>query len=195
MVGGTVARLSAERATSSEIARLREILGRLAAAGEGTEQRQIESRLCFEVAATAQSVRLTRQEIELQAEPGQLRRGAPRTADELAATVVKLRWVVDAIESRDGGARAARHQGVDRRGHRATDRAARVVDAAGRHRAGRPADLREAILPRGGGRTTSVAEQALAVIECLPGPGRGAGAAETRRPADPAWRVLVMEHA
>lgn len=54
------------------------------------------------MAATAQSVRLTLQEIELQAELGQLLWGAPRTADELAAAVANHRWVVDAIESRDG---------------------------------------------------------------------------------------------
>jgi DNA-binding FadR family transcriptional regulator len=101
-IGGTAARLSAERATAGEITRLREILGRLAAAGEGTEQRRIESRVCIEVAATAQSVRLTLQEIELQAELGQLLWGAPRTAGELAAVVANHRWVVDAIESRDG---------------------------------------------------------------------------------------------
>lgn len=101
-IGGTAARLCAERATAGEIARLREMLARLAAATEGTEQRRIESRFCIEVAATAQSVRLTLQEIELQAELGQLLWGAPRTPDELAAAVANHRWVVDAIESRDG---------------------------------------------------------------------------------------------
>ncbi len=101
-VGGTAARLAADRATASEIVRLREILDRLAAVGEGTRQRRIESRYYIDVAAAAQSVRLTLQEIELQAELGQLLWGTPRTAAELAATIASHRQVVDAIESRDG---------------------------------------------------------------------------------------------
>jgi DNA-binding GntR family transcriptional regulator len=94
--------LSADRATASEIARLREILGRLAVATEGTRQRRIESRYYIDVAAAAQSVRLTLQEIELQAELGQLLWGTPRTAAELAGTIASHRQVVDAIEARDG---------------------------------------------------------------------------------------------
>ena len=96
-VGGTAARLAADRATASEIARLREILDRLAAVDEGTRQRRIESRYYIDVAAAAQSVRLTLQEIELQAELGQLLWGTPRTAAELAATIASHRQVVDAI--------------------------------------------------------------------------------------------------
>ena len=46
------------------------------------------------------------QEIELQAELGQLLWGTPRSAAELAAAVDNHRRVVDAIEARDGaGAR------------------------------------------------------------------------------------------
>jgi DNA-binding FadR family transcriptional regulator len=99
-IAGTAARLAAERATRAEIGRLREILARLAATPEGTEQRRIESRYSIDVAATAQSVRLTMQEIELQAELGQLLWGTPRTPAELAAAVATHRQVVDAIEAR-----------------------------------------------------------------------------------------------
>jgi DNA-binding FadR family transcriptional regulator len=102
-VGGTAARLCAERAAASEIARLREILDRMAASPEGIQQRRIESRYYIDVAASAQSVRLTLQEIELQAELGQLLWGTPRSAGELAATVAHHRQVVDAIEARNGG--------------------------------------------------------------------------------------------
>jgi len=101
-VGGTAARLSADRATASEIARLREILDRLEAAAQGAQQRRIESRYYIDVAAAAQSVRLTTQEIELQAELGQLLWGTPRSATELVATIASHRRVVDAIEARDG---------------------------------------------------------------------------------------------
>lgn len=100
-VGGAAARLSACRATASEIARLREILDRLEVAAEGTQQRRIESRYYIDVAAAAQSVRLTMQEIELQAELGQLLWGTARSAGELATTVASHRQVVDAIEARD----------------------------------------------------------------------------------------------
>jgi DNA-binding FadR family transcriptional regulator len=102
-IGGAAARLCAERATTQEIRRLRETLARLAAATEGTEQRRIESRYYIDVAAAAQSVRLTMQEIELQAELGQLLWATPRAASELAATVADHQQVVDAIEARDGG--------------------------------------------------------------------------------------------
>ena len=101
-VGGAAARLAADRATAGEVARLREILARLAAATGGTEQRRIESRYYIDVAAAAQSLRLTMQEIELQAELGQLLWGTPRTAAELGRAVANHRQVVDAIEARDG---------------------------------------------------------------------------------------------
>jgi DNA-binding FadR family transcriptional regulator len=101
-IAGTAARLCAERATASEIGRLREILDRMAAAPEVIQQRRIESRYYIDMAASAQSVRLTLQEIELQAELGQLLWATPRSAAELAATVASHRQVVDAIEAHDG---------------------------------------------------------------------------------------------
>ncbi|GAA3080406.1 FCD domain-containing protein [Pseudonocardia yunnanensis] len=101
-VAGTAARLCAQRATASEIARLREILDRMAASPEGIQQRRIESRYYIDTAAAAQSVRLARKEIELQAELGQLLWGTPLSAPELASTVANHRQVVDAIEARDG---------------------------------------------------------------------------------------------
>ena len=101
-VAGAAARLCAQRATASEIARLREILDRMAASPEGIQQRRIESRYYIDTAAAAQSVRLALQEIELQAELGQLLWGTPRSAPELASTVANHHQVVDAIEARDG---------------------------------------------------------------------------------------------
>lgn len=141
-IAGAAARLSAERATSGEIARLRENVSRLAASSEGTEQRRIESRYYIDVAAAAQSVRLTMQEIDLQAELGQLLWGAPRTPAELAATLESHRQVLDAIEARDGtsarritethvGRVTARlidvHVGLTRKGLRPAGRPARLA--------------------------------------------------------------------
>ncbi len=62
----------------------------------------IEGRCFIDVAAAAQSVRLTRQEIELQAELGQLLWGVGPTEADPTATVAGHRRVVDAIAARDG---------------------------------------------------------------------------------------------
>jgi len=104
-VSGTAARLAAERASDGEIQRLRETLERLEAAGNGTTRRRIEGRWFIDVAAAAQSVRLTREEIELQFELGQVLWGAAPTEpaeSDAAATVARHRGVVDAIAARDG---------------------------------------------------------------------------------------------
>jgi DNA-binding FadR family transcriptional regulator len=99
---GTAARLAAERATTAEISRLRDIVGRLAGAIDAADQRRIEGRYYIDVAAIGQSVRLTRHEIDLQAEMGQLLWGTERSAQELADTVDTHRRVIDAIDNRDG---------------------------------------------------------------------------------------------
>lgn len=102
-IAGAAARLAAHRASTTEITRLRDLLARLAQAEEGTEQRRIEGRFYIDVAAAAQSVRLTTQEIELQSELGQVLWGAPRSATELATAVERHLAVVGAIADRDGG--------------------------------------------------------------------------------------------
>lgn len=101
-VSGAAARLAAERASEGEIERLRETLGRLAAATGGTARRRIESRFFIDVAAAAQSVRLTREEIELQFELGQVMWGAGLAEADPLATVEGHHRVVDAIAARDG---------------------------------------------------------------------------------------------
>lgn len=107
-ISGTAARLAAERATTAEVTRLRDITARLAAATDEAEQRRVEGRYYIDVAAIAQSVRLTRQEIDLQAELGQLLWGSQRSPGELADAVTSHRRVIEAIENRDGAlARAA----------------------------------------------------------------------------------------
>lgn len=100
-VGGTAARLAATRASSADINTMRALLDRLAEAGDPYDQRRLEARHVIAVAAAAQSVRLTRQEIELQAELGQLAAATTRSADFLAYAVTVRRSVVDAIAARE----------------------------------------------------------------------------------------------
>jgi DNA-binding FadR family transcriptional regulator len=71
-VAGTAARLAAERASETEIARLRDLAARLADAADDVELRRLDGRFLIEMAAAAQSVRLTMKEIELQGELAQL---------------------------------------------------------------------------------------------------------------------------
>jgi DNA-binding FadR family transcriptional regulator len=100
-VAAAAARLAASRASVREIARLREVVDRLARAETVTAQRRSEGRFYVEVAACAQSVRLTRQEMELHLELGQLP-WPPATAPHLLEVVVASHTaVVDAIEQRD----------------------------------------------------------------------------------------------
>ena len=100
-VAAAAARLAAQRASRTEIARLRDIVDRLERAATATEQRRAEGRYYVEVAAGAQSVRLTMQEMDLHLELGQLP-WPPATAPHLLATIVgDHRAVIDAIEYRD----------------------------------------------------------------------------------------------
>jgi DNA-binding FadR family transcriptional regulator len=71
-VAGSAARLAAERASDTEIARLRDLAGRLGGVGDDAELRRLDGRFLIEMAAAAQSVRLTMKEIELQGELAQL---------------------------------------------------------------------------------------------------------------------------
>jgi DNA-binding FadR family transcriptional regulator len=101
-VAGTAARLAAERASVAEIARLSATLDRLAVAVEPADQRRIEGRYYIEIAAAAQSVRLTLQEISLQSELAELQLHPRGDADSGPATLAGHREVIDAIERRDG---------------------------------------------------------------------------------------------
>jgi DNA-binding FadR family transcriptional regulator len=100
-VAAAAAGLAASRASPNEIARLRDIVDRLAHAESVTAQRRAEGRYYIELAACAQSVRLTMQEMDLHLELGQLP-WPPEHLPELLDTIVGgHRAVVDAIEDRD----------------------------------------------------------------------------------------------
>lgn len=100
-VAAAAARLAADRASPREIARLREIVDRLARAGTTTGQRRADGRFYVEMAACAQSVRLTRQEMDLHLELGQLAWPPASRPALLAEVLTAHRSVVDAVEDRD----------------------------------------------------------------------------------------------
>ncbi len=100
-VAAAAARLAASRASRAEIARLRDIVDRLERADSVTAQRRAEGRYYVELAASAQSVRLTMQVMDLQLELGQLP-WPPSHAPQLLGVIAGgHREVVDAIEARD----------------------------------------------------------------------------------------------
>jgi GntR family transcriptional regulator, transcriptional repressor for pyruvate dehydrogenase complex len=71
-VSGMAARLAAERALPEEIHSLARQVERLRAAGTMSERRRADTQFTIEVAAAAQSPRLTREELRLRAEVGDL---------------------------------------------------------------------------------------------------------------------------
>ncbi len=95
-IAGTAARLAAKRALPQEIGRLREQVDRVRAATTPSEQRRADTQLAIEVAAAAQSPRLTREEARLRAEVGDLL-GLAIDLDDLAAARERL---VNAIAER-----------------------------------------------------------------------------------------------
>ena len=101
-VAGTAARLAAERASGHEIGRLSATLDRFEQAPTTAGRRRVEGRYFIEVAAAAQSVRLTRQEIELQSELAELQLFPSHTAGWAKVALERYRAVVDAIGNRDG---------------------------------------------------------------------------------------------
>lgn len=114
-VSGTAARLAAQRASADNIARLEQVVERLAAATSVGERRRADSRFYIEVAAAAQSVRLTRAEIDIQAEVGELLWLPHGEAIEAAEVVRSHRSVIEAIAARDGErARAITEKHIDK---------------------------------------------------------------------------------
>jgi DNA-binding FadR family transcriptional regulator len=115
-VAAAAARLAASRASRTEIARLRDIVDRLARAESVTDQRRAEGRYFIELAACAQSVRLTMQEMDLHLELGQLPWPPEHVPELLDVIVAGHRAVVDAIEARDSSrARALTEEHIETR--------------------------------------------------------------------------------
>jgi len=101
-IAGAAAQLAAARASMTEIERLRDIVDRFSQAAGTREQRRVQARFYVELAASAQSVRLTQEEIELQGEAGQMPWPAEGSASRIEELVVEHRALAEAIAGRDG---------------------------------------------------------------------------------------------
>ena len=99
-IAGAAAGLAARRAISADIDALREHAARLRAAITLTERRRADARVHIEVAAAAQSPRLTREEMSLWSEIGDLV-WLPLAADQVIAVAMEHDAIIDAIQRRD----------------------------------------------------------------------------------------------
>lgn len=105
-ISGTAARLAAERALPDEVEELRRQADRLRSAETVSERRRADSQFAIEVAAAAQSTRLTGEEMRLSAEVGDLL-WFDLDDDAHAAAVRSRLRLVDAVGR--GSARRAQH--------------------------------------------------------------------------------------
>lgn len=96
-IAGAAARLAAERALESDVAALREHAARLTGAATLTERRRADTRFHVEIAAAAQSPRLTREEMGLWTQVGDLV-WLPIAEGEVAGVGAEHAALVDAIE-------------------------------------------------------------------------------------------------
>jgi GntR family transcriptional repressor for pyruvate dehydrogenase complex len=99
-VAGAAARLASQRALDSDVRTLREHVARLRTAGTLAEHRRADTRIHIEIAAAAQSPRLTRQEMDLWSEVGDLV-WLPVTGDLVATVTAEHEALVDAIGQGD----------------------------------------------------------------------------------------------
>lgn len=99
-VAATSAMLSARRAVAADVARLRSLVTRLADSDDPVGRRRADSRFQIEVAVCSQSSRLTRAEINLQAELSAMI-WMPQIALDHAAEATRHGELVDAIEAED----------------------------------------------------------------------------------------------
>ena len=121
-IAGRAAALAARRADDLDVAQLRRVAAQLAEASEPDARRRAEAQFHIQVAVAAQSARLYREEVRLQAEFGTLLWLAFGDDDSHAAMVATCTAVVDAIAIRDAdAARSTAEQ-------RVTDSTARLID-------------------------------------------------------------------
>lgn len=99
-IASAAAGLAAQRALPADLAALREHAARLDAASTVTERRRADARVHIEMAAAAQSPRLTREEMSLWSEIGDLV-WLPLAAHQVAAVTSEHDAIIDAIEQRD----------------------------------------------------------------------------------------------
>jgi GntR family transcriptional repressor for pyruvate dehydrogenase complex len=101
-VAGAAARLAAQRAVPADIAALREHAARLTTAATLAQRRRADARIHIEVAATAQSPRLTREEMRLWSEIGDLV-WLPMAGEHAAAAAAEHDSLISAIERGEAG--------------------------------------------------------------------------------------------
>jgi DNA-binding FadR family transcriptional regulator len=100
-ISGAAARLAAERALPDEVDQLHRQVQRLRAAGTPGEARSADTQFTIEVALAAQSARLTREELRLRAEVGDLLWVRVSPEDHQASVAARSR-LAGAIARRDG---------------------------------------------------------------------------------------------
>lgn len=111
-IAGAAAKLAADRALEEDVAGLREHLDRLRAANGLTERRRADARLHIEIAAAAQSPRLTREEISLWSQIGDLLWLPLASQREVVPSVIaEHAELIEAIARQDG--EQARHLACD----------------------------------------------------------------------------------
>lgn len=101
-VTATAAKLAASRASTDQTDRLADLIAQLAAAETVGERRRADGRFHIEMAAAAQSTRLTRQQIDLQGEIGELLWIPLGEAIDRDERVARHRAVLAAIAAGDG---------------------------------------------------------------------------------------------
>lgn len=102
-IAGTAAKLAAERAIAGDVQTLRDHVERLRAAGTITERRRADARIHIEIAATAQSPRLTQQEMDLWSLLGDLT-WLPVAPTQAVAVIAEHDTLIDSIERQDPSA-------------------------------------------------------------------------------------------
>ena len=103
-IAGAAAKLAAERAAADDVQRLRRVVETLAGATTAGARRRADGQFHIEVAATAQSPRLYREEVALQAEVGTLLWLAFGDDTSHRRAVSQCEQVVEAIEQTDASA-------------------------------------------------------------------------------------------
>ncbi|WP_207548855.1 FadR/GntR family transcriptional regulator [Mycolicibacterium peregrinum] len=99
-VAGATAVLASRRAVTADIARLRTLTGRLAVSEDPIASRRADSRFQIEVAVCSQSARLTRAEVNMQAELSAMV-WLPRLGLDPAEEAARHNLLIDAIEAGD----------------------------------------------------------------------------------------------
>lgn len=121
-VAGSCAALAARRAGPEDLDRLRRVADQLAAAPDAGTRRRAGAHFSIEVAVAAQSPRLYREEVNLQAEVGTLLWLALGDDDSHAEVVTSSQALVDAVVARDPQSARAAAEG------RVADATARLID-------------------------------------------------------------------